>query len=62
MINAHKARRVLDAEYLANGNPELEEVTQNDGGGAIVPRDTRKRKVKDYNSIVGRTTGRIESL
>ncbi len=46
MINAHKARRVLDAEYLANGNPELEEVTQNDGGGAIVPRETRKGKSK----------------
>lgn len=54
--------RALNAEALAVGKPELDEVTENDGGGEVVPRETRKSKVKDYNAIIDRITGRIESL
>ena len=54
--------RALDAERKAAGQPELEEVTENDGGGAPVPRETRKSKVRDYVTIIDRLTARIESL
>lgn len=54
--------RALAAEQLAAGAPELDEVTENDGGGAVVPTETRKSKVKDYSAIIDKLTARIESL
>ncbi len=54
--------RALAAENKADGQPELEEITENDGGGEGVPYETRKRKVRDYASIIDKLTARIESL
>ena len=54
--------RALAAEAAAAGQPELDEVTENDGGGEVVPRETRKSKVRDYTAIIDRLTARIESL
>ena len=62
LLTRVRLSRALAAESLANGAPELEEVTENDGGGVAVPRETRKSKVKDYHSIIDRLTARIESL
>ena len=54
--------RALAAEHSADGKPELDEVTENDGGGAPVPRETRKSKVRDYPALIDKITARIESL
>ena len=54
--------RALEAEHKAAGLPELDEVTENDGGGEYVARETRKSKVRDYNTLIDRLTARIESL
>lgn len=54
--------RALAAENKAKGKPELEEVTKNEGGGAAVPKVSRKSIVRDYTSTIDRLTGRIESL
>lgn len=54
--------RALEAEHKAAGQPELDEVTENDGGGEYVARETRKSKVRDYNTLIDRLTARIESL
>lgn len=57
-----RLRRALAAEQAAQGEPELQEVTQNDGGGEGVPIETRKRVVRDYNAIIDKLTARVESL
>lgn len=54
--------RALEAEQKAAGQAELDEVTENDGGGMTIPRETRKSKVRDYVTIIDRLTARIESL
>ncbi|MEB0059240.1 hypothetical protein [Variovorax sp. LG9.2] len=54
--------RALAAEAAAAGQPELEEVMENDGGGAAVPSESRRRKVRDYHAIIDKLIGRIESL
>lgn len=54
--------RALAAEQKAAGLPEIDEVTQNDGGGVVVPRESRKSKVRDYVTLIDRLTARIESL
>ncbi|MHB1023349.1 MAG: hypothetical protein ACYC0Z_13160 [Acidobacteriaceae bacterium] len=54
--------RALRLEREANGLPELDEITENDGGGVTVPRESRKSKVRDYATIIDRTAARIESL
>ncbi|MDE2097784.1 MAG: hypothetical protein KGL39_11085 [Patescibacteria group bacterium] len=54
--------RILKAEKEADGSPELDEVTQNDGGGVTVPVETRKSKVRDYQAMIDKTMARIESL
>lgn len=54
--------RALEAEAKAAGEPELDEVVENDGGGVQIPTQTRKRLVRDYNKIIDRLALRIESL
>ncbi len=54
--------RALAAEQRANGQPELDEVTNNDGAGEYVARESRKSKVRDYVKIIDSLTARIESL
>ena len=54
--------RALDAEKQANGDAELDEVTENEGGGAAIANRSVKRKVRDYISIIDKLTARIESL
>ena len=54
--------RALDAEFLANGQPELDEVTDNGKGGATFAAESKRSKVRDYNTIIDRITARIESL
>lgn len=54
--------RTLAAENLAEGKPELDEVTENDGGGENVARESRKKKVRDYNAHVDRLQARIGKL
>jgi hypothetical protein len=53
--------RALAAEQIAQGLPELDEVTENDGGENIA-RESRKKKVRDYCQLIDRLTARIESL
>lgn len=54
--------RALSAETQSQGNPEIEEITENEGGGVAVPRRSEKKKVRDYIGIIDKLTGRIESL
>lgn len=56
--------RALAAEERADGAPELDEVTENEGGGVAVtvPKTVTKTKVRDYVGIVDKITARIESL
>lgn len=54
--------RALAAEALANGQPELDEVTEHDQIGEEGSREDRKSKVRDYVAIIDRLTARIESL
>jgi hypothetical protein len=54
--------RALAAEAAAKGQPEVEEVVENDGGGAVVPRKSTKAKVRDYVAIIDRLMARVESL
>lgn len=54
--------RALAAENKADGEPELDEIVENDGAGEYVARESRKRKVRDYNGIIDRIAARIESL
>ncbi|MDE3210246.1 MAG: hypothetical protein KGM46_05855 [Pseudomonadota bacterium] len=54
--------RALAAEHAAQGEPELLEVVENDGGGEYTPARSEKRKVRDYTAIIDRLMGRIESL
>ncbi len=54
--------RALAAEQAANGTPEIEEVIENDGGGKQIPSETRKRRVRDYNGVIDRLMGRIQTL
>lgn len=62
LIARVRLSRALDAESLAQGEPELDEFTENVGGGEYVPHETKKHKVKDYNAIIDRLIARIESL
>lgn len=57
-----RLRRTLDAERTANGAPELDEVTENDGGSEYIATETRKLKVRDYPALIDKTMARIESL
>ncbi len=54
--------RALDAEHAAAGQPELDEVTENEGGGMTIATRSVKRKARDYYGIIDRITSRIESL
>ncbi len=54
--------RALEAEFLANGDPELDEITDNGSGGATFAAQSKRLKVRDYNTIIDRITARIESL
>lgn len=54
--------RALAAENAAQGQPEIDEITENDGAGEYVARVSKKSKVRDYSSIIDRLTARIESL
>lgn len=54
--------RALAAENAADGAPEMDEVIENEGGGAMIAIRSTKRKIRDYTAIIDRLTGRIESL
>ena len=54
--------RALAAEQASNGLPELDEITENEGAGEYVAKETRKRKMRDYVGIIDKTAARIESL
>lgn len=54
--------RALAAENASGGNPEIDNVTENDGGGVAVPREVRVSKTRDYVRIIDTLTARIESL
>jgi hypothetical protein len=57
-----RLRRALEAEHQANGEPELDEVIERDISSDIGARSEEKKRVRDYNGIVDRIVGRIESL
>ena len=57
-----RLERALEAEFLANGQPELDEITDNGSGGATYAAQSKKLKVRDYTTIIDRLTARIESL
>jgi hypothetical protein len=54
--------RTIRAENEAQGEPELEEHVERDGGGEATVPNERKYKRRDYASTVDRLMGRIESL
>ncbi len=54
--------RALAAEQHTAGQPELDEITENDGAGEYVAKETRKSRVRDYVKIIDSLTARIESL
>lgn len=54
--------RALAAQRAADGNAELDEITDNEGGGMTIAKQSVRRKVKDYVSIIDKLMGRIESL
>lgn len=54
--------RALAAEHDARGEPEILEVTENEGGGEYTPARSEKRRVRDYGSAIDRLMQRIESL
>ena len=54
--------RALAAEAQWGGKPELDEVTENEGGGVTIAARTVKSKVRDYASIIDKLTARVESL
>ena len=54
--------RALDAERAAAGDVELDEVTENEGGGVTVVTRSTRSKVRDYMLIIDKLTARVESL
>jgi hypothetical protein len=54
--------RALFAEKEANNKPELDSITENDGGGAAVPSESRTYKVRDFTKVIDLMTARVESL
>ena len=54
--------RALDAERAAAGQTELDEVTENEGGGPAIATRSRRSKVRNYMAMVDRLLARIESL
>lgn len=54
--------RTIRAENEAQGEPELEEFVERDGGGEATVPNERKYKRRDYAGTVDRLMGRIESL
>ncbi|MGJ7529842.1 HGGxSTG domain-containing protein [Variovorax sp. GB1P17] len=56
--------RALAAEAHADGEPEIDEVTENEGGGVAVtvPKTVRRSKVRDYSKVIDTIAARIESL
>lgn len=54
--------RALAAEQDANGEPEVLEVVENEGGGEYTPARSEKRRVRDYVGIIDRLMARVESL
>lgn len=54
--------RALAAEHAAQGEPELLEVVENDGGGPQLAKRSTKSTVRDYTAAIDRLMGRIESL
>lgn len=57
-----RLRRALAAEDELGGTAELAEVTENDGAGEYVARESRKSVVRDYAGLIDKLTARIESL
>lgn len=54
--------RALAAEEAANGEPEVLEVVENEGGGEYTPARSEKSRVRDYSALIDRLMSRIESL
>lgn len=54
--------RALAAEAEAQGEPEVIEVVENEGGGEYTPARSEKRRVRDYTAIIDRLMARVESL
>ena len=54
--------RALDAEKAAAGDVELDEVTENEGGGPAIATRSRRSKVRNYMLIIDKLTARVESL
>lgn len=54
--------RALAREAKLNGQLQLREITQNDGGGPSAPQQSRSLKVADCAADIDRLIGRIESL
>lgn len=54
--------RALAAEAQWAGKAELDEVTENEGGGATIATRTVKSKVRDYATLIDKLTARVESL
>ena len=57
-----RLRRALEAEHQAQGKPELDEVIKRDIDSDVGARSEEKSRVRDYNAIIDRLVGRIESL
>lgn len=54
--------RALAAQRAADGQAELDEITDNEGGGLTIAKQSIKSKVRDYVSIIDKLMARIESL
>jgi len=57
-----RLRRALEAEALAAGEPELDEVIERDIDAKVGARREEKSRVRDYVGIIDKLTSRIESL
>jgi hypothetical protein len=54
--------RALAAENEWGGIPEIDEVTENEGGGVTIAIRSVKKKVRDYATLIDRLMARVESL
>ena len=57
-----RLRRALEAEHQANGEPELDEEIERDISSEIGARTEKKKRVRDYVSIIDKIVARIETL
>ena len=57
-----RLRRALEAEYQANGEAELDEEIERDISSEIGARTEKKKRVRDYVSIIDKIVARIETL